>query len=81
MRMGVQLINGYPSDDPSVQLPLSDRNNWYYPSHGHESDDETLSIGALGGNWGNKTVKGARWVRRGKITPWGPTMDDWEVSS
>lgn len=59
--------------------PLSDRNNWYYPSHGYESDEEDLQVGSKGGNWGNKTVRGARWVRKGKITPWGLGMDDWEV--
>ncbi|KAF8058271.1 hypothetical protein FPV67DRAFT_1524722 [Lyophyllum atratum] len=67
-----------PNDEPSPQLPLSDHNNWYYPSHGYDSEEETLESGSRGGNWGNKTVKGARWVRRGKITSWGPAMDDWE---
>ena len=62
-------------------LPLSDHNVWYYPSHGHDSDEEDLHIGSKGGNWGNKTAKSARWVRRGKITSWGPGMDDWEVSN
>lgn len=64
-------------DLPSV--PLSDHNMWYYPSHGHDSDEEDLSVGSKTGNWGCKTAKGARWVRRGKITPWGPGMEDWEV--
>ncbi|GLB36424.1 hypothetical protein LshimejAT787_0307120 [Lyophyllum shimeji] len=67
-----------PIEEPTAHLPLSDHNNWYYPSHGHDSEEETLEP-ARGGNWGNKTVKGARWVRRGKITPWGPGMDDWEA--
>lgn len=62
-------------------LPLSDRNAWYYPSNGHDSDEEELGVGSREGNWGHKTAKGARWVRRGKITAWGPEMDDWEVCS
>lgn len=66
-------------DLPSV--PLSDHNMWYYPSHGHDSDDDDINIVSETGNWGCKTAKGARWVRRGKITPWGPGMEDWEVSS
>jgi len=58
---------------------LSDRNAWYYPSNGHDSDEEELGVGSQEGNWGHKTAKGARWVRRGKITAWGPEMDDWEA--
>ncbi|KAF5355655.1 hypothetical protein D9756_004217 [Leucocoprinus leucothites] len=70
-------LDGHEMDDlPSV--PLSDHNMWYYPSHGHDSDEEDLS-GSKTGNWGCKTAKGARWVRRGKITPWGPGMEDWEA--
>lgn len=60
-------------------LPLSDRNAWYYPSLGHDSDEEDLSVGHPEGNWGHKNTKSARWVRRGKINPWGPEMEDWEV--
>ncbi|KAH9487111.1 hypothetical protein JR316_0001179 [Psilocybe cubensis] len=60
-------------------LPLSDRNAWYYPSLGHDSDEEELSVGLPEGNWGHKNTKGARWVRRGKITAWGPEMEDWEA--
>jgi len=62
-------------------LPISDRNSWYYPSLGHDSDEEELGVGLPEGNWGHKNTKGARWVRRGKITPWGPEMEDWEVST
>ena len=69
---------GRMDDLPSV--PLSDHNMWYYPSHGHDSDED-LIVGSKTGNWGCKTAKGARWVRRGKITPWGPGMEDWEVGS
>ncbi|KAF8226104.1 hypothetical protein L208DRAFT_1425248 [Tricholoma matsutake] len=60
-------------------LPLSDQNSWYYPSHGYSSADKDLRVGSEVGNWGEKTVKGARWLRRGKITLWGPGMDDWEA--
>lgn len=34
----------------------------------------------MGGNWGNKTRKGSRWVRKGKMAAWGSGMDEWEVS-
>ena len=65
--------------DSGDLLPLSDRNAWYYPSLGHDSDDEELDVGLPEGNWGHKNAKGARWVRRGKIAAWGPEMEDWEV--
>ncbi|KAJ3576138.1 hypothetical protein NP233_g640 [Leucocoprinus birnbaumii] len=65
--------------DELPSVPLSDHNMWYYPSHGHDSDEEDLSVGSKTGNWGCKTAKGARWVRKGKITPWGPGMEDWEA--
>ncbi len=38
-------------------LPLSDRNAWYYPSLGHDSDEEDLSVGHPEGNWGHKNTK------------------------
>jgi hypothetical protein len=75
------LPNGKRRSAPSFEdnvLPLSDHNSWYYPSQGHDSDDEELN--AQGGNWGNKDTKNSRWVRRGKMTAWGPGMDDWEAS-
>ncbi|KAF8168285.1 hypothetical protein B0H34DRAFT_684954 [Crassisporium funariophilum] len=78
-------MNGHKRRSPHQEhpngdlLPLSDRNAWYYPSHGHDSDEEELGVGSQEGNWGHKTAKGARWVRRGKITAWGPEMDDWEA--
>ena len=63
-----------------TSLPLIDHSVWYYPSQGYDdSDEELLDIGVRGGNWGNKMVRGARWVRRGKIAAWGPGMDEWEV--
>lgn len=53
---------------------------WYYPIHSSsDSDEPELPAGVKGGNWGKKNVKGARWVRRGKATPWGPSRGEWEV--
>ena len=60
-------------------LSLSDQNIWYYPMHGHDSDEEELPVALPQGNWGYKNAKGGRWVRQGKITAWGPEMEDWEV--
>ncbi|KAG6837040.1 hypothetical protein H0H93_015903 [Arthromyces matolae] len=68
----------YREDDDTPHLPLSDSIEWYYPSQGYESDEDLLDSASIGGNWGNKTIRGARWVRKGKITTWGPTMEDWE---
>jgi hypothetical protein len=62
-------------------LSLSDQNIWYYPMHGHDPDAEELPVALPQGNWGYKNAKGGRWVRRGKITAWGPEMEDWEVMS
>ena len=64
----------------SSLLVLNDHNAWYYPSQGFSSDDEDLAVSIVGGNWGNKTRKGSRWVRKGKMAAWGPGMDEWEVS-
>lgn len=58
---------------------LNDHNAWYYPSQGFDPETESLNISVSGGNWGKKTMKGCRWVRRGKIAAWGPNMDEWEV--
>ncbi|KIY67584.1 hypothetical protein CYLTODRAFT_431252 [Cylindrobasidium torrendii FP15055 ss-10] len=52
---------------------------WYYPAHGYDSDCEPLSTERSLGNWGKKFTKDARWVRRGKMTAWGPAKEDWEV--
>ncbi|KAL0950829.1 hypothetical protein HGRIS_007591 [Hohenbuehelia grisea] len=65
-------------EDP-VTLQLGDQNSWYYPANGHDSDSEELPAGSSTGNWGKKSTRGSRWVRRGKITSWGPGMDDWET--
>ncbi|TFK41340.1 hypothetical protein BDQ12DRAFT_679292 [Crucibulum laeve] len=67
-----------PNGDVPI-LPLGDPNSWYYPSNGYESEEEELCVGAREGNWGNKAIKDARWVRRGKIAAWGPGMDEWEA--
>jgi hypothetical protein len=58
---------------------LNDHNAWYYPSQGFDPETEALNVSVSGGNWGKKTLKGCRWVRRGKIAAWGPNMDEWEV--
>ena len=60
---------------------LNDHNAWYYPSQGFDPETESLNISVSGGNWGKKTMKGCRWVRRGKIAAWGPNMDEWEVNA
>lgn len=62
-----------------INLPSGDHNAWYYPSHGYDSEEETLNVSSQGGNWGKKTMKDARWVRKGKLAAWGPGMEDWQV--
>ncbi|KAF8898397.1 hypothetical protein BD779DRAFT_1483694 [Infundibulicybe gibba] len=71
------MLNMLSGELPAI--PLSDQNIWYYPSHGYDSDQDIVPIGSKRGNWGRKTVKHARWVRRGKITSWGPGIEDWEA--
>ncbi|KAK2462051.1 hypothetical protein APHAL10511_006514 [Amanita phalloides] len=68
-----------PTDADIDLLPLSDPNSWYYPSHGYTSEDDETHAGMKRGNWGNKTARGARWVRRGKLAAWGPPLEDWEA--
>ncbi|KAL4069446.1 hypothetical protein J3A83DRAFT_4163415 [Scleroderma citrinum] len=65
--------------EDSNPLVLNDHNAWYYPSQGFDSDTESLNASVAGGNWGKKTMKGSRWVRRGKIASWGPNIDEWEA--
>ncbi|KAI4528415.1 hypothetical protein FB107DRAFT_253520 [Schizophyllum commune] len=81
MSMAGQKRRAAPQDDPLASLPLSDSNSWYYPSYGYDTEDEeeTIMPGSSLGNWGNKSTRGARWVRRGKIAAWGPEMDDWQT--
>ncbi|TDL28806.1 hypothetical protein BD410DRAFT_738528 [Rickenella mellea] len=70
----------YMEEASDVNLPSNDRNDWYYPAlPSTDSEEDTLHVGAKGGNWGNKTAKGARWIRRGKKAAWGPGRDEWEV--
>jgi hypothetical protein len=76
----IRILTSNGGSDDLPLLPLSDQNSWYYPSHGYSPAEEDLHVSSEVGNWGNKTVRDARWVRRGKITPWGPGVDDWEVS-
>lgn len=67
--------------EPSfIGLPSNDTNGWYYPSHGYDTDaedDENRFNSALG-NWGRKSAKDARWIRRGKMVPWGPGIEEWQ---
>ena len=59
-------------------LVLNDHSAWYYPSTGFGQESITTATAARG-NWGNKTVAGSRWARKGKSAPWGPGMDEWEA--
>ena len=62
-----------------ASLPSNDSNSWYYPAAGHVSDENDMPIFTSSGNWGRKTTRGARWVRKGKLAAWGPGIEDWEV--
>ncbi|TFL06471.1 hypothetical protein BDV98DRAFT_559467 [Pterulicium gracile] len=62
----------------SMQPPLDDYNSWYYPSHGYTSDEEHPTDIQRQGNWGRKSSKGARWIRKGKMAAWGSGLEDWE---
>ncbi|KAK7694365.1 hypothetical protein QCA50_001551 [Cerrena zonata] len=69
-------------EDPNyVSLPSNDMNAWYYPSHGHDSDveDDDIRFHPAVGNWGRKSAKEARWIRRGKQVPWGPGIEEWQI--
>ncbi|KAG9314582.1 hypothetical protein JVU11DRAFT_5384 [Chiua virens] len=68
-----------PMQEEANPFVLNDHNAWYYPSQGFDPETESLNISVSGGNWGKKTMKGCRWVRRGKIAAWGPNMDEWEA--
>ncbi|KAH9921996.1 uncharacterized protein BXZ73DRAFT_51535 [Epithele typhae] len=64
--------------DPSfMSLPSCDTDSYYYP-HAVKTEDGDLPASTYGGNWGSKTLNHAKWVRRGKMTAWGPWMEDWE---
>jgi len=60
-------------------LPSGDRNEWYYPSRPYDSDDDELQAGTPMGNWGRKHLKSARFVRKGKMAPWGPGREEYDV--
>ncbi|KAA1468545.1 hypothetical protein DENSPDRAFT_833877 [Dentipellis sp. KUC8613] len=62
-----------------ASTPFNDSNSWYYPSKGHDSEDDDAPTGSLMGNWRRKTLKGARWMRKGKMAAWGPGIDEWEA--
>ena len=66
-----------------VSLPSNDNNAWYYPSHGYESEveDDDPNYSTVTGNWGRKSTRHARWIRKGKMIAWGPGMEEWEVRS
>ncbi|KAH8100503.1 hypothetical protein BXZ70DRAFT_937537 [Cristinia sonorae] len=69
-------------EDPSfVGLPSNDINAWYYPSHGYgdDAEDDDVRFNTGTGNWGRKMNRDARWIRRGKMTAWGPAMEEWEA--
>lgn len=55
----------------------------YSPNLSDDGDDFDnnieLHVGVAGGNWGKKSMKGARWVRRGKAVAWGPARGEWEA--
>lgn len=53
---------------------------YFYPANAEsDSEDAELPVGVARGNWGNKAMKGSRWVRRGKAVAWGPSKGEWEV--
>ncbi|KAI0786066.1 hypothetical protein C8Q75DRAFT_721836 [Abortiporus biennis] len=68
-------------EDPSfVSLPSNDSNTWYYPSHGYtDLDEDDARYDPAVGNWGRKSSRDAKWMRRGKMTAWGPGVEEWEV--
>ncbi|KAI0757263.1 hypothetical protein C8Q80DRAFT_1090446 [Daedaleopsis nitida] len=67
-------------EDPSLMsLPSNDNDAWYYPSYGFEPIEEGLPVSSFRGNWGIKSHNEAKWVRKGKMTAWGPWMEDWEA--
>jgi hypothetical protein len=63
----------------SFPTPTKDSNSWYHPSLEGASGDEAEPIDVAKGNWGRKTAKRARWLRKGKLAAWGPGMEEWEV--
>ncbi|KAF8482154.1 hypothetical protein DFH94DRAFT_735380 [Russula ochroleuca] len=66
-------------DSYNFPTPTKDSNSWYHPSLEGASGDEEEPIEVAKGNWGRKTAKGARWLRKGKLAAWGPGMEEWEA--
>jgi len=66
-----------PDESSLLLLPSHDNNNWYFPSQGHDSDEDLMNYGISRGNWGKKKAKASRWVRTGKLAAWGPGHEDW----
>ncbi|KAI0274845.1 hypothetical protein BC834DRAFT_815284 [Gloeopeniophorella convolvens] len=64
----------------SFPTPTKDNNAWYHPSLEGTSDDEG-PVDATKGNWGKKAIRGARWIRKGKMVAWGPGMEEWEADN
>lgn len=78
LRRGIIILDDTKYGDPAlVSLPSNDMHTWYYPSHGYSSDDNH-SVNAFNGNWGRKTHKHAKWVKKGKMISWRQGREDWE---
>ena len=72
-------VNNRPRAQVNGDVP-SGHAEYLYPAHVEsDSEDVELPVGIAGGNWGKKTLKGSRWVRRGKAVAWGPSKVEWEV--
>jgi len=69
---------------PFFSLPeeYADATHYHYIQQSFtESDSDSAEQPAAfpEGNWGKKAVKGAQFVRKGKMAAWGPTRGEWEV--
>ncbi|KAI0322288.1 hypothetical protein OF83DRAFT_1161287 [Amylostereum chailletii] len=71
----------YPQETSFASGTPTDSNHWYYPACGAESDDEVKDYApdVSTSNWGRKSNKGARWMRKGKLAAWGPGIEEWEA--
>ncbi|ETW87544.1 hypothetical protein HETIRDRAFT_413857 [Heterobasidion irregulare TC 32-1] len=70
---------GYFEEASYFTAPSNDNNSWYYPSRSLDMEEEDASTSATLGNWGRKMMKDARWARKGKLSAWGPGIEDWEA--
>ncbi|CAE7194140.1 unnamed protein product [Rhizoctonia solani] len=60
--------------------PSRDRNEWYYPTIEDGATEPLVNGGKRHrGNWGNKMQEGARWMKLGKASAWGPSHAEWEM--